>query len=270
MLRLVAGAGFARYGALKACATALPSGGRAACEGFVSAGGLKTLFPALMGQGASHTRALHGARAARDEGEYAATLLAALLTWLPRAPAGAQPAPGAGLERLRVLGKFREGGGEKMQRLVELRVAVAARVAAASAREEGGQGGGEGGEGGGEEEAAAEREAAWELRRLDAGLFTRQRLDICLGRLLTEPAALREKAEAPARSGLGVALEVAEGVAFGLREKLHEQGASVVDVLVGLQEYEEALPLAAGEERSGVAGMIKALAGESGLDGGAA
>jgi hypothetical protein len=258
MLRLIARAGFARYGALKACATALPVGGAPACESFVHAGGLKLLFPAFMGQGCAHTRALHGARAARDETEHATSLLAALLTSLPRAPPGATasaPAPGAGLERLRLLGKFAEGGGEKVRRLVELRAAVAARVAAATAREE---------EEEEEEEEGREDEA--ELRRLDAGLFTRQRLDICAARLLTEPACLRASVGAEGKAA-GAALALAEGVAFSLREQLHARGGGVVDVMVGLQELEESLP-AEGGEKAAVGGMIAQLVAASGLEGG--
>ena len=142
MLRFISDAGYCRAAALKVCAFAVPAGEKQGCEGFVRAGGLKALFPSFMGIGTGHTRKLHGARAARDEVEHAATLLAALLTWLPR-PAigsGGAPLPGAGLERARVLGKFCEAGGEKAQRLVELRGALATRVAAAAAREAGGGG----------------------------------------------------------------------------------------------------------------------------------
>jgi hypothetical protein len=154
MVRIIGEAGFARLGALKTLACAVA--GRAEAEALVAAGGLKGVFPALMGAGAAHTRALHGAAAARKEDEYAAAIVAALLEHLPRAPPGAAPRARAGLERLRVVSKFLEAGGEKVRRVVELRCAYAAAAA-----------GGEDDEDEDDEDDAPARGAAFTLARLD-------------------------------------------------------------------------------------------------------
>ena len=110
-----------------------------------------------------------------------------------------------------------------------------------------------------------------ELRRLNAGLFTLQRLDLCLGKLLTEPAYLREKIEPDAGKAEGgekkggAALSLSETVAFSLREKLHEQGGTIVDIVEGLSDYAESLPQSAAGERQEVLEMMQKLAAEGGL-----
>jgi hypothetical protein len=77
MLRLVQAAGFARLGALHVLSFAVA---RVAhnCEVFVEVGGLKELFPSLMGKGESHTKKVHGGGldAVYEEQAYAVTTLA--------------------------------------------------------------------------------------------------------------------------------------------------------------------------------------------------
>jgi hypothetical protein len=234
--------GFARFAALRALAFALDGGGagaRACCEAFVAAGGLKAAFPAFMGRGLAQTRREHGARAAQQEEEYAAAAIAACLRALPPPPPGARgpPAPGAGLERLRLLAKFKEeappaaggaGGAactagrlEKVDRLVELHVALSARVdrAAAAADEE------EEEEEEDEEEedegAAAERASERRyVRRLHGGLVALQKVDLVIASLVAggdEPLAL------------------------ALRARLYEAGGSLVRVRETLDELAERL-----------------------------
>lgn len=99
----------------------------------VSAGGLKAVFPSFMGAGAAHTRRHHGDDGVAEEEEQTVALVASLVALLPPTGSGAGAAPAAGEAWLRLLAKFREDGGAKLHRLVDLYVSAADRVAAAEA-----------------------------------------------------------------------------------------------------------------------------------------
>ena len=122
---MIAEAGFSRFGALKTLSFVCDS--RAGAEVLVTSGCLKGVFPAFMGTGAAHTKKLHGAAAAKSEEEYACSIVSALFRHLPRATAGTPVSAGAGLEYVRLLAKFFENRGEKIDRLVELRIAYSQR-----------------------------------------------------------------------------------------------------------------------------------------------
>ena len=125
MRRMIAEAGFSRFGALKTLSFACDS--RTGAEALVASGCLKGVFPAFMGTGLVHTKKLHGAAAAKSEEEYACSIVSALFRHLSRATAGSPVIAGAGLEYVRLLAKFFENRGEKVDRLVELRVAYSQR-----------------------------------------------------------------------------------------------------------------------------------------------
>jgi hypothetical protein len=99
----------------------------------VAAGGLKAVFPSFMGAGAAHTRRYHGEDGVAEEEEQVVALVASLVALLPPTGSGAGAAPAAGEAWLRLLAKFREDGGAKLHRLVDLYVTAADRVAAAEA-----------------------------------------------------------------------------------------------------------------------------------------
>jgi beta-catenin-like protein 1 len=251
MVRVVGEAGFARYGALKTISFALTDS-RENCEALVNAGGLKAIFPAFMGKGVPHTQQLHGADAARREEEYAvgviATLLQNLPEYHPEATAGSAahaPAPGKGLERLRVLAKFKEasGGGavtgsglgsspllDKVSRLVDLHTSLTSRVARMgdgrapdSDDEDEDEEDADGDEDMDKSASAARRSLVLErryLRRLDGGLYSLQRVDQILAALLTAKDA---------------------DLAFAARAKLIEQGGSALQLIDVLSEYVEHL-----------------------------
>ena len=236
------------------------------CTSLVRAGGLKSLIPAFMGLGLSHTRATHGASAASFEEEYCLSVLAALLWHLPMPhPRVAPFGEGAGIERLRLISKFSEDSGAKAQRLLELRSSYVGKVSRAeenfNEKEEGG------------EESEEEDEAL--LRRaevlLKAGLFTLHRIDLVIARILTEDAFLKDLWGAeivgkPTGPEAGI-LEKCEGASFALRSKFHEQGHSVVAILEGLSGYAGGLEgVDGGVERQSVDELIKKLKTVTGLE----
>ena len=269
MLRIVHENGFARFAALRTLAHALDGAGTRSCEAFVAAGGLKAVFPAFMGRGLAQTRREHGARAALQEEEYAVSAIASCLQALPPPAPGARgvPAPGAGLERLRLLAKFKEeaadaggaGGGagrlEKIDRLVELHVVLGERVerAAAAADEE------EEEEEVDEEDEGAVAVAAERaserlyVRKLRGGLVALQKVDVVIAALVAGDD---------------------EALSLALRAKLYEQRGSLLRVREVLGELSERLDASASAEaaaeKEALAGLVDAVgrvAGHVGEDG---
>jgi hypothetical protein len=200
MTRIVGEVGFARLSALKALSFAVA--GRAESEAFVTTGGLKCLFPSLLGLGLPSTRKFHGAAAVRSEDEFAVATLAALLEYLPQAPIGLSPAPKAGLERLRLLSKFLETGGEKVERLVDLQIDYGRAVAEAKQKDE-------------EEESDddADDDDDEEEEQKRHASFTLSRVNYCLKTLCMEG-----KEGGGDVASLSVSLAVAESVKARLSE----------------------------------------------------
>ncbi|OCL10959.1 DUF1716 domain-containing protein [Glonium stellatum] len=168
--------------------TALPPNrGALVCTRLVDAAGLKTLFGLFM------KKNLDGPTA-----EHLLGILAALLRSLPAASAA----------RIRTLAKFVEKEYEKIARLVALRRGFAARVEAVDQRvreERRGMG----------REEAEEMAAVWFSRRLEAGLFCLQMVDVILAWLVAEDDGARKRI-------VGLLAERDEGLG-DLRRTLREQ-----------------------------------------------
>lgn len=141
------------------------TGGAQVCIQLVEAAGLKTIFSAFMKKNldAATTEHLLG-------------IFASLLRWLP-----ANEAP-----RIRTLAKFVEKEYEKIGKLVQLRREYAARVEVVDAqiRDEQRQL---------DAEEKEERSDEWLSRRLDAGLFCLQTIDVILAWLVAEDAGAEKK-----------------------------------------------------------------------------
>jgi beta-catenin-like protein 1 len=210
LLRVIHENGYARAGSLKAIDFAL--GGSDSAGAFVEAGGLKALFPAFMGKGLGQTRRWHGAEAAEGEEERALSAVCSCLQGLLPPPGSTPPVAGdaGSATLLRLLAKLREG--EKTDRLLELRAKYSSMLQAAEEEGEEGEGG------------------------ASPGLFSLQRVDLTLGRLLTLPARLGEPTE-PSAAGASPLLAFARDLAFAVRAKLYEQGASVVALLDTVKAY---------------------------------
>ena len=141
--------------------------GAGVCEKIVDAGGLKTVFTMFMKKNDGQTT------------EHLVGIFASMLRLLP----------GDSAERIRTLAKFVEKNYEKTEKLVKLRRDYGARVGAVDAQikeEQRGMGDDE------KEEAADE----WFSRRLDAGLFCLQTIDVILAWLIAEDDGAREKVHA--------------------------------------------------------------------------
>ncbi|KAK3682799.1 Catenin-beta-like protein [Podospora appendiculata] len=145
--------------------------GTQVCEKIVEAGGLKTLFTLFMKSRDAQTT------------EHLVGVFASMLRLLP----------GESAERVRLLAKFVEKEYEKTARSVALRREYGARVAAVDAqiaaekKEQLRRGGGE------EDEDEEERADEWFSRRLDAGLFCLQTVDVILAWLVAEDDGARRK-----------------------------------------------------------------------------
>jgi len=97
--------------------------------------------------------------------------------------------PGESAERVRTLAKFVEKNYEKVDKLLELRREYAGKVAAADAQMER--------EGRDVDDAGKEAMAGdWVSRRLEAGLFCLQTVDVVLAWLVAEDDGAREKIRA--------------------------------------------------------------------------
>lgn len=124
MLRMVAEAGFVRYSALKVLSYAVSAPTARNAETLVDAGGLKEVFPAFMGKGATHTKKTHGNDAAKDEEVRAVSIVASCMALLPHpqpptlasGKLGDVSGAGSGVQRLRLLAKFKENAYEKVRR----------------------------------------------------------------------------------------------------------------------------------------------------------
>ncbi|EKU22723.1 beta-catenin-like protein 1 [Nannochloropsis gaditana CCMP526] len=157
-------------GALKAldsaCLNSVPN-----CEKLIELGGLKTLFPLYMGRGWGV--ALKGKRPGEREA-------------LTEQVHGGGEGGKEGLrkhevEEARLLGKFVEGGGEKVDRAVELFIKYQEKVRRARLRLND-EGAGDWEEGLGEQGETAEEKGERRMARLmDAGLFMLQRVAVILG-----------------------------------------------------------------------------------------
>lgn len=138
--------------------------GAEVCQKIVEAGGLKNIFTLFMKKSTDYRAA-----------EHLIGIFASMLRLLPADSA----------ERIRLLAKFVEKDYEKTEKLVKLRRECAARVKAVD-------------EGIRAEQAqisAEEREDAadeWFSRRLDAGLFSLQTLDVVLAWLVAEDGGAKE------------------------------------------------------------------------------
>ncbi|KAM5540507.1 hypothetical protein V8D89_005965 [Ganoderma adspersum] len=150
--------------------------GTAACETFVDALGLKTLFSSFMGKANKKQKASVG-HAASEDTAHTLGIVSSLLSNL----ASDSPA------RIRLLAKFVENSYEKPEKLLEIRDSAHARLKVT------------------EKEIADEKkrmvedgddvegmEDLWYLRRLDGGLFTLQTVDYILAWIVMEDDGVRE------------------------------------------------------------------------------
>ncbi|KAL2127870.1 hypothetical protein VTI74DRAFT_10032 [Chaetomium olivicolor] len=141
--------------------------GMAVCQRIVEAGGLKTTFTMFMKK--------HDNQAT----EHLVGIFASMLRLLPADSA----------ERIRMLAKFVEKDYEKTEKLVKLRREYATRMAAVDDRikqEQKGMG----------EDEREEMADEWFSRRLDAGLFCLQTIDVILAWLIAEDDGARKKIQA--------------------------------------------------------------------------
>ncbi|MCJ1240827.1 hypothetical protein MMC14_008831 [Varicellaria rhodocarpa] len=140
--------------------------GGTSCEKLVDAAGLKVLFTMFMKKHDNITS------------EHLLGIFASMFRLLP----------GDSASRIRLLGKFVEKDYEKIQKLVTLRRAHASRVAAIDNEIKSEQ----------NELSPAEREdhmGGWLSRRLDAGLFSLQTIDVILAWLIAEDDGVKSKAQ---------------------------------------------------------------------------
>ena len=152
--------------------------GTAVCERFVEAAGLKAIFSIFM------------KKQEREVMEHIIGIFASLLRLLPGGSAG----------RIRTLAKFVEKDYEKIGKLVEMRAQYAERVQRVEAqiRQE---------EAAMESEEKEERAAESLSRRLDAGLFSLQTIDVVLAWLAAEDGGAKSRIQellVQAGAGLGV------------------------------------------------------------------
>lgn len=153
------------------------------CRRLVEAGGLKTTFTLFMKTNNPNNKKRnkkekgqhhhHDSHAAAENATMIEHLVAIFASLLRRLPADSP-------ERVRALAKFVEKDYEKTGRLVELRREYAARVAAVDEAIRAEQ------QGKTAEQKEEEMADDWFSRRLDAGLFTLQTLDVVLAWLVAE------------------------------------------------------------------------------------
>lgn len=146
------------------------SSGGVACEQLVEAQGLKTLFGMLMKSGKKGKEQLN-----REGTEHLLGILASMLRLLP-----SDSAP-----RIRLLAKFVEKDYEKLARLIEIRRSVSSQLSSVERQIESETQGLS-------MEEKSEREFDDLGRRLDAGLFILQTIDIILAWLVAEDGGARQ------------------------------------------------------------------------------
>ncbi|OSD04244.1 DUF1716-domain-containing protein [Trametes coccinea BRFM310] len=150
--------------------------GTAACETFVEALGLKTLFSSFMGKAGKKQKATAG-HAASEDTAHTLGIVSSLLSNL----ASDSPA------RIRLLAKFVENNYEKPEKLLEIREAAQGRLKATDKEiEDEKKVSNHAGE-----EIEPEMEDLWYLRRLDGGLFTLQTVDYILAWIAMEDDGVR-------------------------------------------------------------------------------
>lgn len=145
----------------------------AVCDKVVEAAGLKTIFGLLMKSKKGKSGGLE-----RESVEHLIGMLASLLRYTPANSAA----------RIRTLAKFVEKDYEKVDRLVALRTEYKGRVARVEDEIKAEQKGIT-------PEDMAEMEDEWLSRRLDAGLFSLQTLDVVLSWLVAEDAGSQTRIE---------------------------------------------------------------------------
>ncbi|KZT12457.1 DUF1716-domain-containing protein [Laetiporus sulphureus 93-53] len=149
--------------------------GTEACEVFVEALGLKTLFSAFMGK--TSRKHKHASAPASEDASHTLGIISSLLSNLP----SDSPA------RIRLLAKFVENQYEKPEKLLEIRDAAQGRLKQVEKEIEAEKkelidGG---------EEIGPEEEDLFYLRRLDGGLFTLQTVDYILAWIVMEDDGIR-------------------------------------------------------------------------------
>ncbi|KAM0746568.1 DUF1716-domain-containing protein [Meredithblackwellia eburnea MCA 4105] len=137
--------------------------GMPVCDKFVEMLGLKTLFSAFMGKGASKSKKSAGTT--REDNEHILSIIASLFTSLE-----SDTPP-----RLRLLAKFVENDYEKVDRLIELREEIEGRISAATMATDGEM-----------------DEDELYLEKLDYGLFSLQLLDYVIAWLCMEDDGIRD------------------------------------------------------------------------------
>jgi beta-catenin-like protein 1 len=186
------------------------------CDKLVEAAGLKTVFGLLMKTGkeskGNKSRAEKkgaGAALERESVEHLIGMLASLLRYTP----AESPS------RIRSLAKFVEKDYEKIERLVGLRTEYRARLARVEAQIEAER---KKASSSLDEDERAELEDEWFSRRLDAGLYSLQTLDVVLSWLVAEDDGARKRIQTllEANDGAGAGLE-------GLKKSLVDQLAGM-------------------------------------------
>lgn len=204
---------FARRGALRILDHAAGSAnGTMVCEQIVEAGGLKTLFTTFM----------KSKKMDRRQTEHLLGVFSGMLRQLP----------GSSAARVRTLAKFVEKDYEKCNRLLELRREYAGRVAAIDQRiqQERLESG---------EDAISMTEPERLSRRLDAGLFVLQTLDVILAWLVAEDSGARLRIESvlkAAGSGLDMIKLDLQGQLDGIEIEDDSGGVSIRAMLETLIE----------------------------------
>ncbi|KAI0750797.1 DUF1716-domain-containing protein [Daedaleopsis nitida] len=150
--------------------------GTTACETFVEALGLKTLFSSFMGGNAGKKQKVTGSHAASEDTAHTLGIVSSLLSNL----ASETPA------RTRLLAKFVENSYEKPEKLLEIRDAAHARLRATEKDIESEKQRMEA-----EGEDLEDMQDIWYLQRLDGGLFTLQTVDYILAWIVMEDDGIR-------------------------------------------------------------------------------
>lgn len=184
------------------------STGAAVCEQIVEAAGLKTVFAMFM------------KKQEKEVVEHLLGIFSSLLRLLPGQSAG----------RIRTLAKFVEKDYEKTEKLMKLRRELSAkmRVVDATIKAEV------------EQLTAAERDAAtdeWLSRRLEAGLFSFQTVDLVLAWLIAEDGGARSR----------------------VKELLAERGENFDDLRQSLREQLEGIDAQESEDQVQVKAMLETL-----------
>lgn len=150
--------------------------GTVACETFIEALGLKSLFSAFMGKTSKKQKSGTAAPASEDT-SHILGILSSLFSNI------ASDSPG----RIRLLAKFVENNYEKVDKLLEIRDSARNRLKVTESEIEGEKNDfiADG------EEITSEEEAAWYLRRLDGGLFSLQNVDYILAWIAMEDDGIR-------------------------------------------------------------------------------